>query len=269
MTATALLIRLYRVDQQLRGLGSRLRASEVFLSEQDRQIAELDAKITALSGQIRQLEATMKNDEVEVAGIDERTAMLRERMNNAQTSKEHSAHLTEISTLKADKKPIEDRILEAMTKVETQRAQLAELEAQRTERQQVRKVALTDRDARAAEIKDRVKELEAERTLARDEIPAPALSLYDQRVALGVEDVMAVIEEQDRRNMEYTCGSCYTHLPIEQVNILLKRGDITKCPSCQAILYIEANLRDDIQSTTDSKKKSRKAQASTAADEPF
>lgn len=70
---------------------------------------------------------------------------------------------------------------------------------------------------------------------------------------------MAQVEEQDRRNLDYTCGSCYTHLPVEMVSILLRRGDLTKCPSCDALLYMEQALREDIASSQ--QKKSKKSVA--------
>lgn len=270
MTVTAKLLRLYLVDKQLRGLSSRLKAAERYLAEQDRLLAELDAKHQAVLSQARQLEATVKNDELEMSAFDTRMATLRDRMNNAKTSKEHSAFLTEISTIKADKKLIEDRALESIAKYEAMRKQLEEFEAQKEERQKLRSVASTDRDARAAEIKDRVAELETDRVKAKDDVPPSALKHYEERLALGVEEVMAPVEEQDRRNLEYTCAACYTHLPIEQVSILLRRGDLTKCPSCHAILYIASELRDDITAGQDKKKGSRKASASaSAADEPF
>jgi predicted nucleic acid-binding Zn-ribbon protein len=259
MTVTAKLLRLHLVDQQLRGLSSRLKAAEAYLKEQDRLLAELESRHSTTAQALRQLEASVKNDEVEAQSIDERIATLRERMNSARTSKEHGAHLTEISTLKADKKVIEDRELEAMTKVEAARAQLEEIEKAKAERSQVRKVAASDCQARAAEIKDRLAELEAERKKAVAEVPGPALAAYEERVSLGAEDVMAQVEEQDRRNLDYTCGSCYTHLPVEMVSILLRRGDLTKCPSCDALLYMEQSLREDIASSQ--QKKSKKSVA--------
>ncbi|MDX2115888.1 MAG: hypothetical protein SFZ24_09775 [Planctomycetota bacterium] len=264
MTATAKLLRLYLVDKQLRGLRSRLTAAETYLAQQDKLLSEIDARHAAILGQVRQLEATLRNDENEVASMDSRSAMLRERMNNAKTSKEHSALLTEISTIKADKAPIETRMLEAMSKVEALRAQAAQVETERADREAVRKSAVADRDARRDEIKDRVAELEAERAKALEDVPPPALRVYEERLALGAEDVMAPVEEQDRRNLEYTCAACYTHLPIEQVSVLLHRGDLTRCPTCHAILYIEQALRENIadaKQKSSTKKKGGKAAA--------
>ena len=199
-------------------------------------------------------------DENESNSIDERITKLRDRMNNAQTSKEHSALLTEINTLKADKEQIDTRAIESLDKLEELRAQVKTIETDQTERRKMRDVAVKDRDEKKSEIAGRLTELETERETVMQVVPTSALGIYDDRLALGVEDVMAPVEEQSRRNLEYTCGSCFTHLPIEQVSVLLKRGDVTRCPTCEAILYIETGLRDEI-TTAQEKKRKRSAAA--------
>lgn len=256
MSATASLLALYRVDQQIRGLSARLRQAETYLAEQQRLLADIEQRRDSLSTQVRQLSATAHNDETESKGLESRIAGLRERMNNSQTSKEHSALLTEINTLKADKGLIEERALESMTKLDTVKQQMAEVETEHAEREKVRTVAQAERDRRAAEIKDRLDELNREREVAVNNVTAPVLNEYTRMINQGLDEVMAPIEEQSRRGMEYTCGSCYTHLPIEQVSILLKRGDLTKCPACKVILYMEEELQQQI--TTSQEKKTKK-----------
>ncbi|MGP1345849.1 MAG: zinc ribbon domain-containing protein [Phycisphaerales bacterium] len=246
MGVTGKLLKLYRVDQQLRGLKARLRQSEAYLRTQVATIDDLQKQKASIDGQIRQLKASIANDENEVAAKDERIAGLRERMTQASTSKEHTALLTESSTLKADKAEVERRILDMMGKVEALEATAASLVAQMGEREKVKGVAEGDRNKKAEEIKDRVNELESERAEAAKEVPTSAMALYEEALSRGIDEVMAPIEEADRRNLEYTCGSCFTHLPIERVSVLLNKGDITTCPACDTILYIEETLRTEI-----------------------
>ncbi|MCA9312161.1 MAG: hypothetical protein KDA21_13190 [Phycisphaerales bacterium] len=251
MTVTAKLLSLYRVDQQLSGLQSRLKAAERYLAAQERQLTELNDQTRALQSQMRQMEAAEHNDETETKGLEERIATLRERMNNAKTSKEHSAFLTEINTLKADKGLIEERAIETLNKLEELRGRVSELAGQVEEREKVREVARTDRDRKEAEIRERLEELKGQRAEAVRDVPESALALYEERLAKhDPDEVMAAVEEQDRRSMEYTCGNCYTHLPIEPVNRLLKRTDeLISCPACQVILYIEEDLRETISNS--------------------
>ena len=182
-------------------------------------------------------------------------------MNTASTSKEHGALLTEMNTLKADRGQYEERALELMESLERLRAELEEVEAELAERTKVRQVAENDREQKAADIKDRVAELEKQREAAAAEVPASALGMYDAlREARDADEVMASVEEQDRRNKEYSCGSCYTHLPVEQVNILLNRGDVTTCPACDVILYMEDELRDSLISAAEKRRKRREVE---------
>ena len=257
MGVTRKLLNLYRVDQQIHGLQASLRSAEAYLKQQDSLLSKIDEQLNSIKSELRQLEASIHNVENEVKQLDERIATLRDRMNNARTSKEHSALLTEINTLKADKALFEESMLEKMTKADELRTQTEELESQRGERDKVRGVAVGDRDKRAEEIKDRLEELKKEREKVAAEVPAPAMSAYEDRLVFGIDEVMAPVNEQSRRNMEYTCGNCYTMLPIEQVNVLLKRADLAQCPSCQTLLYMEEELHDSMNQAAEKKRKKK------------
>lgn len=258
MGVTTVLLKLYRVDQRLHGLRSRLRTAENYLKAQDRKLADIQEKHRSTAAQIRQLEATAGNDENETNAIDERIAMLRERMNNAKTSKEHSALLVEINTLKADKSLIEDRAIGTLNTLDTLREQLKALEDEKASIEKVRTVALADRDTREAEIKDQLDALEKERVTVLAEVPAPALSIYNDRMERNdIEDVMSAVVEVDRRNMEYTCEVSNTMLPVELVNRLLSKSELVQCPTSGAILYMPDELRESMETAAEKRRKKR------------
>ncbi|GAB4551650.1 MAG: hypothetical protein Tsb0013_13760 [Phycisphaerales bacterium] len=262
MGVTAKLLKLYRVDQKLNGLKRRLRAAERYLAQQETELQTLTKKHASLDTQLRQIQASIHNDETEIKRLDDKIATNRERMNNAATSKEHSALLTEINTMKADRAIIEERVLEMVAKSDELNDEVSRVDAEVQERTKVREIAQTDRDEREAEIGDKLKELETERAEALKDVPADALSQYQGLLETALEDdeVMAPVNEEDRRNKEYTCGACYTLLPVEQVNVLLTRGAIQVCPSCSVILYIEQDLRESIETAME-KKRAKAAKA--------
>lgn len=254
MGVTSQLFELFQVDRQLRDLTGRLKAAEAYLAEQERLLGTISGRHEALVAQLKQLDATAKNDESEAKGIDQRIEKLRERMNAAQTSKEHSAMVTETSTLKADKALIEERAIASMQKADKVRVETAALEVQKAEREKVREIARRDRDERQTEIQGRLDELNKQRAAKAEGVSPEALRHYTQRLNSGSETIMAALEETDRRNLEYSCGACFTILPVELVSVLLKRGDLTKCPSCKVILYMEATLKDEIATSQEKKK---------------
>ncbi len=242
MNVTSKLLSVFKVDKQFRGLRSRLSAAEKFLAEQTRQIEQIDAKKTSLDAQLRQLTGAGANFEGEMKRLDARMATIREQMNSAQTNKEYKAFLTEVNTLKAERDRQETSALEQMSKAEEIRRQIDELIKSRAERERVQSVATGERDARAAEIKDRLADLERQRESLAREIPKETLVVFERLVQTRGDEAMAHIEEVDRRRHEYHCGACMMALPIESVNGLLVSGKLTRCASCQCILYIEEEL---------------------------
>lgn len=247
MNVTEKLLRVFRVDQQLQGLESRLRAAERFLEEQDRLLRELSGASESITAQLRQIQAVVGDQEGEVARIDARIAHLREQMNSAKTNKEYQAFLVEVNTLKAERDRAEQSALEQMTKSDELKAELADLKGRLEERQRIRQVASDDRDKRAEEISGRVSELKAERKKLASEVPAEAMTLYVELVRQRGDEAMACVEEQDRRRHEMTCGSCMMSLPVETVSTLISGARIVRCVSCGCILYIDKDLASAIQ----------------------
>lgn len=249
MSVTGKLVQLHRVEVQIRGLTERLRSAERYLNQQDNLLASLHAQRETLRAQHKQVEATFRNDESEAASIDEKIKRLREQMNTSTSNKQYAAFLSEINTLKADKSEIDTRAITSLTKLDEVKAQLEALEAQVAEREQVRKVAVTDRDAQAAAVKERLDELRRERETAAADVPPIALAFYEARVRVAPDEIMAPLEEHDRRNREYACGSCQMLLPLEKLNALITRGELTACTACGAILFLEENVREGVVNT--------------------
>ncbi|MBS0191459.1 MAG: hypothetical protein U0573_10375 [Phycisphaerales bacterium] len=242
MNVTQKLLSVFKVDKQYRGLRSRLSAAEKFLAEQNKQIEQIDAKKASLDAQLRQLQAAGANFEGEMKRLDARMASIREQMDSAQTNKEYKAFLTEVNTIKAERDRQETSALEQMSKAEEIRRQLDELQKSRTERERVQAVATSERDQRAAEINDKLTDLKGQRESLAKDLPKDALQVFERLIQTRGDEAMAHIEEVDRKRHEYHCGACMMALPIEAVNGLLVSGKLTKCASCQCILYIEEEL---------------------------
>jgi uncharacterized protein len=248
MSVTERLLRVFRVDQQLQGLQSRLRAAERFLDEQTRQVQSLDAKRDAIGTQLKQLQASIANHEGEMARVDARVEQLREQMNAARTNKEYKAFLTEVNTLKADRSNSETAALELMTKADDLKKSLGELDAQRAEREKLRKVAADDRVKREEEIRERLNQLTREREQLVGQVPAEAMRIYTDLVRRKGDEAMAHVEELDRRRHEYTCGACQMAVPVETLNTLIRgtsatsTSPVTLCVNCGCILYMQEEL---------------------------
>jgi len=257
MTVTANLLRLFRVDQQLRGLRTRLDAADRFLQEQQRQFDELATKATGLETQAKGAKVGIGGDESEVAGIDARIAKIRDQMNSAKTNKEYSAFLTELNGLKSQKDSCESRELEQMEKLQTIEKQLSDMASQRGERQQIVGQAKVDRDTKQAEIQGRLDELTADRVRLAGDVPKEALKVFEELVRARGDEAMANVEVLNPRDHEYTCSACMMTLPVETLNHISK-GTLTRCVNCQCILFFEGEL--DLHKSGPKGKKKKEAE---------
>ncbi len=253
MTLTERLLALYRVDQQLRSLRTRVDGAEKYLTQQDRLLAELQTQKARLEAQIKSVSAHAANLETDVKALEERIAGLRAQMNRATSNKEYSAFLSEIKTFEKEKDKVETDAISHLSQVDELRTQLADLEKQLEDRARIREVALSQRDQCRAEVGERLAELERQRAAAGKDLPASAIEQFKTMSDWHDGEAMAEVIEEDARRMEYACGACNMSIPVERISALLSRGDITICPSCNRILYlgssVEEAIRDRISGT--------------------
>jgi len=244
MSVTEKLLNVYRVDEQIKGLKSRLNAAERFLGEQERAASDLGAQSEAIGSQLRQLKAAAADAEGEARALDEKITELRERMGVAKTNKEYQALLVEVNTYKDRKGEREQTAIELLEKIETLNAQKEDVSKKLAERADMKGVASIERDQRAEEIREKLSELEAKRSELAREVPDRVLASYDELVDRLGDEAMAPMEIQDRRRHEYTCGACMMTVPMEAMSSLLSHGNLTMCVSCGAILYLEETTRE-------------------------
>lgn len=241
MTVTAKLLKLFRVDQQLRGLKTRLNGAERFLQEQERQLKALETTHSGLETEVRKTKAGVANDENEAKSVGQRIEHIRKQMDSATNSKLYAAFLTELNTLKIQKDTVEKRAIEQMELAAKLEVQFAEAAQQKSERIVIVDKARAERNARSVEIKDRVEELSRQRQTLATEVPKDVLKTFEDLVIKRGDDAMSHVEVLDRRNHEWTCAACGMALPMETVNSL-SVGKITRCVSCGCFLYTEEDV---------------------------
>ncbi len=247
MTLMETMLNLFHVDAQVRGLRTRLDVARRYLDAQQRQLDDLETQRRELTTRQKQTQATIGTIEVETKALDERIEKLRNELNNAVTSKQHSAFLTELNNVKAQKAQLEEKMLAEMERIEEIKAHLEKLQAQVAERTKVRDVAKHELDERQAEVGQRLTELEAERATAAAQIPPKELELFDSLCDVYDGEAMAALEEVSKRHREYACAACNMNQPFENVSVLLRGADrIVRCAACGRILYMQDAVRGSL-----------------------
>ncbi|MFK7959827.1 MAG: zinc ribbon domain-containing protein [Phycisphaerales bacterium] len=238
------LLKLHRVDAQVRGLRSRLDSSERYLRQQQTQLDQLTGRLEELTTRRKQMQARISAFETEGGGLDERIEKFRGDLNNAANTKQYQAVLTEVETVKNRRKEIDDQTIQEMEGVESLAAEITQLETDVAERTTLRDAAQAQRDERAGEVSGRLTELEQERTDAAGAVPGEALRVFDNAADLHDGEAMASVEEVSRRHREYACGECHMHLPFELVaNLMGTVNHAVQCTNCKRILFLEEETR--------------------------
>lgn len=237
----------FELDQRVRAMRSRLDASTRRKDAQQRKLDQLKQAAAELTQQLKTAKAHASTLEHEADAIEQRINIQRDKMNNVTSNKEYSALLVEVNTLKADKSKLDDAQLESMARADAINDEAQAL-AEKVEAQ-TKLVANATKEVEEAqsEVGDKLKELEAERDAAGEPISDDIRKTFDRLSHTYDGEAMAEISEQDRRRMEYTCGGCYTLLPVESVNSLITKPDqLTTCGTCNRILYVSSELRESL-----------------------
>ncbi len=235
---------LFGLESRVRGMRSRLDAATRRRDAQQRKLNILQQQTGELGDEIKRMKAHAATLENEAQSADKRVSDLRERMNAVTSNKEYSALLVEVNTLKLDKSKREDEALEQMGRIEEAEARHQALTEQTSQQTKVLEAADNEVKTARDEVGDQLDAATAERDQAAATIPPDVLTLFEKLSDEHDGEAVAVIEEQNRRRMEYICGGCFIQLPVEHVNALMTRpDDLTTCPNCHRILLIDQELK--------------------------
>lgn len=235
----------FELDQRVRAMRSRLDAATRRRDLQQRKLDQLKQAASELAQQLKEAKAHASTIEHEADAIESRIVAQRDKMNNVTSNKEYSALLVEVNTLKADKSKLDDAQLESMGKAETLSTEMEELSGKVEAQTKLVANATKEVNEAESEVGDKLKELEVERDAAGEPLSDDIRKTFDRLSHTYDGEAMAEISEQDRRRMEYTCGGCYTLLPVESVNALITKPDqLTTCGTCSRILYVSSELRE-------------------------
>ena len=241
------MVALFRVDAQVRALRGRVDSARRYFDAQERQLAELSSRMAELKARRRQVAAAAGLLENEVATVDERIEKLRKELNTSASNKQYSAVLAEMTTIKENRRGLDEKLLAEMVQAEKLDGDIEALEGEVAERKGVRDVAKAQFDERRAEVAERLAELEVERSVKAAAVPPSELETFDELADMYDGEAMAILNEVDRRRREYACDACHVHVPFETLSQLLGGGSsLVRCSACGRILFLNDELRGAI-----------------------
>jgi len=235
---------LYLLDRQVRGMRSRLDNAERRRLALQGKLDQLTQQNQELTEQIKLTQTHANTLEHQAQGIEEKINDHRAKMTQVTNNKEYSALLIEVNTLKIEKDKIEEQALTHLTQIDELKERLDQVTQKMAQQQQMVNSAASEVKQHEEEVGERLAELTVERDEAAELVPPDLRSVFDRLSDNYDGEAMAVVVEEDRRRLEYTCGGCYLTIPVERVNALYTKPDkATACPNCQRILFLDQDLK--------------------------
>ncbi len=240
---------LFHLDQQVRGMQKRLDAATRRHNAQQTKLSQLNQQSQEVADQLKQAKVKASTLENQTKEAEQRIEHLREQMQSVRSNKEYSAVLVELNTLKVDNGKVEDELLAQLGEIDRLNEQAEAFEARVADQQKLVNNAQAEIESCRAEIGHELDSVTAKRGEAEQRLPTEIREQFNRTAHVHEGEAMAVVIEENRRRMEYTCGGCYMAIPVERVNSLMTLKDqIIFCPNCSRILYIDQELKESIGS---------------------
>lgn len=239
------LVKLQSVENQLRAVKSKLNRSRRKVIFQENQLRSLQNSLKSKKEEMNLTRVQADRLELELKTRDEEISRYRASLNNAKTNKEYASILTQLNTTKADNSKIENQVLELMKDIEADQAECEQIQQQIDQQKQQLEQTRKEAQAQTEKCQQEIDEIQEEWDKAAAEIPSEPLEIFKRLADTYDGEVIANIEEQGQNPTIYTCGSCFMSLPAENINLLMTRDDILRCPNCSRILVLPEQGKED------------------------
>lgn len=229
------LIELQSIDLNIKKMDDQLNAGNADIEKRQLAIASKREEISTCTARIEDNEARRRELEAEVEDEAVRVKDRQTKLMNVQTNREYQSLLKEIEDSKRSCKNKEEETMHLMEQAETLQKKIEELtnlaeaeEALLAEEQ--KKIAALE-----ASIQAKKNKVEKSRATQAKKIPASMKNRYEQL--------------RDRRNgiaivgvTNGVCQGCFMNIPPQQYNEVLRGDDLISCPTCQRMMYFQAEV---------------------------
>lgn len=226
------LIDVQELDQKI--LEARKKRNELLTRKEklEAQTEKLEKVVSEIQEQIDEVQEDVSSLNQDLAKEQDNVAKAENRLPEVKTQKEYLAILKEVDAAKKNVKDIEEAL---KLKQQVQ----SELEADKDDKLRELEELNSDNASQLKDIETLVAELEEidvketpKRDKLIDQVPDALQKRYE--LVLNRLNSVALVEAKN-----YTCTGCHMRLPPQFFNNMLKSKNISTCPQCNRLLYIE------------------------------
>lgn len=226
----SLLCELQEIDLSLHNLEQSLKTLPNKMKVVEAAYLAVKTELESTRAELSEVEKAKRSDESDLASSAEHLRVREAKLYAIKTNKEYQAALKEVSEGKRLNREREDRILQAMEKIETLTKKNTQLEQDFADKEDVFKKEEKSVRSEEALVREKISIASRHRPEIVSKIDKTTIRKYDfirQRYAQAVAGVIDGI-----------CQGCSTRIPPQLFNEMLRRTDLKICPSCQRLIYV-------------------------------
>ena len=224
---------LKRAERQLAGVPD-------WMEELHGQHAARLAEIAAVEEAADEAARNRRKAEAAIQDAAEKLKHFQQQVSLVRTQREYSALLTEIDTVKASIKGLEEEALagmegyeEAQKRLTEERSAFADLDGRYQE-------ALRQWQSQRPGVEQQAETLRAEVRELRNELPRTILALFDRVHEKRRGDAVAPLKRSGTGAAQiWHCAACNYRVRLQVVSDIRGRGSLVQCEGCRRFLYVE------------------------------
>jgi predicted nucleic acid-binding Zn-ribbon protein len=226
---------LKRAERQLAGVPD-------WMEELHSQHAARLAEISAVEEAADEASRNRRKAEAAIQDAAEKLKHFQQQVSMVRTQREYSALLTEIDTVKANIKALEEQALAGMEGYEDAQKRLAEERTAFEDLDGRYKEALQRWESERPAVDQQAETLRAEVKQLRAEIPKGVLALFDRVHEKRRGDAVAPLRKVSSgagAGQIWHCAACNYRVRLQVVADIRGRGSLVQCEGCRRFLYVD------------------------------
>ncbi len=223
------LIELDKTDREIARLNAEINALPKRITLIEAQLSDARGKLDASKTRLVAIESERRRLELDIQSANVKISKLRDQSSSVKTNDQYRALLHEISFVETEIKQLEDKILDGMESAEKLAPQIKgaqseyDAEARRVEEEKLGAKHTTESD------RAEVAKLQAARASLKQSIESIWLDTYER---VSKSRGFGIAEARNSR-----CTACHVSLRPQTWNELINGERILTCDSCQRILF--------------------------------
>jgi predicted nucleic acid-binding Zn-ribbon protein len=240
------LVPLQELDLRIHQLRVQIQQSPNVLREFEIRLETARTNASQLTDEVKKCRLKEHEHQVQIKALEEKVTVFQEQISKVRKNDEYQTLLKEKSGLEADKRKLEDLLLEIWSGLEVQetRRKENEKEVKAFEQEYVaRKVQV---EAEVARLKKELDALTQKRSASMQGVEQDLLKMYE-RILKGKTDGRGLARLQHSAGNkssddDYSCSGCHVSLTLQDVNSVLMAREPLFCRNCARLLYAEDDL---------------------------